>query len=151
MKRSFKFLHLLIACIMVLSLLGVSVGVNVDSEETLKQPLKAHPLLAQVADEAPDQVVSVIVQSSGDISHVQEAVDLLGGQVTRDLHIINALTVELPAEDALALSEAEGVRWVSLDAPIMTTGKPIKNPTPEPTPPPDPTPEPTTSTSMVAV
>jgi serine protease AprX len=70
-------------------------------------------------------------------------VESLGGNVTRDLSIINAFSAKVPAGALPELAEAHGVRWVSLDAPVLTTakggnGKPTPEPTPEPTPPPPP-------------
>src|SRR5204863_8617621 len=43
----------------------------------------------------------------------------LGGVVTMDLHIINAFAAELPAGAILELARAAGVRWISLDAPVV--------------------------------
>ncbi len=94
----------------------------------LPAPVVAHaqPVLLQMADEQPDQTVSVIVQKAAKGAGVEELVAALGGQVTKDLHIINAFAAELKAKDALELARADGVRWVSLDAPLrsMSAGDP---------------------------
>ena len=79
------------------------------------------PLLLELAAQQPDQMVSVIVQKTVKDDRVEQAVDALGGQVTKDLHIINAFAAEMKARDAAQLAKANGVRWVSLDATMAST------------------------------
>ena len=79
--------------------------------------LRTQPVLLELAATRPEEVVSVIVHKGMTGSSVEELVARLGGIVTRDLPIINAIAAELPAQAALELAKAEGVRWVSLDAP----------------------------------
>jgi serine protease AprX len=45
----------------------------------------------------------------------------LGGVVTKDLYVINAFAAELPARAVPELAWADGVRWVSLDAPTTSS------------------------------
>ena len=85
---------------------------------------RAEPVLLELAATRPDEVVSVIVQKAIMDSSVEERVAHLGGTVTRDLHFINALAAELLAQAVLELARAEGVRWVSLDAPVTLAGYP---------------------------
>ena len=80
--------------------------------------LRTQPVLLELAATRPEEVVSVIVQKAMTDSSVEERVARLGGIVTRDLPFINAFAAELPAQAALELARAEGVRWVSLDAPV---------------------------------
>lgn len=82
------------------------------------------PVLLELAATRPGEVVSVIVQEAMTDSSVEERVARLGGTVTRDLPIINAITAELQAQAVLDLASAEGVRWVSLDAPVTRVGDP---------------------------
>ena len=49
----------------------------------------------------------------------------MGSAVTKDLSIINAFVAEMPAKDAVRLASTRGVRWVSLDAPVIPSGGPI--------------------------
>ena len=58
---------------------------------------RAQPALLALAATRPDQVVSVIVQKAVKDAAAEEGVARLGGRVTRDLHIINAMTAVLPA------------------------------------------------------
>jgi hypothetical protein len=79
---------------------------------------RTQPVLLELAATRPDEVVSVIVHKAITDSSVEERVARLGGTVTRDLYLIDAFAAELPAQAVLELARAEGVRWVSLDAPV---------------------------------
>jgi len=81
--------------------------------------VKAQPVLVQMAAEHPDTIISVIVQKTTQDNRVEELVAKLNGTVTLDLSIINGFAAELKAKDVLALAQADGVRWVSLDAPVV--------------------------------
>jgi serine protease AprX len=125
MKRSHKFLHLVLA----FTFLPVFAWINwVSSTDQLEN---MHPMLTQIAANSPDQVVSVIVQLYGDPDPAEGLVASLGGAVTRDLSIINAFSAELPAKAVPELAQSGGVRWVSLDAPVEMTVKPPKDPLPD--------------------
>ena len=112
-----KLFSVFIMLIMVAGLIG---PVGLVSGQAF---VKAHPLLTQLAAEQPDQLVAVIVQKLARDTHLEALVARLGGVVTRDLHIINAFAAEMEAQDALALARDQGVRWVSLDAPVERSGK----------------------------
>jgi serine protease AprX len=43
----------------------------------------------------------------------------MGGTVTKDLHIINALAATMRADTAVALARTDGIRWVNLDARVV--------------------------------
>jgi hypothetical protein len=85
---------------------------------------RAQPLLFELAATRPEEVVSVLVQKAITDSSVEELVARLGGRITQDLPIINAIAAEVPALAVLELARAEGVRWVSLDAPVTRVGDP---------------------------
>jgi serine protease AprX len=80
---------------------------------------RAQPDLLALAEQHPDQQVSVIVQKQTRHNSVEQMVASLGGLVTTDLHIINAFAAKLSAGAALELARAAAVRWVSLDAPVV--------------------------------
>ncbi len=117
------FSHLILGLALILCLFGPVRGVA-DPAET-----KAHPLLLQMAAEEPEQKVAVIVQKLAREADYTALVAQLGGEITKDLHIINAFAAELPAEAALKLARNDGVRWVSLDAAVERSGKPAPAPT----------------------
>ena len=91
---------------------------------------RAQSVLLQMAAERPEGTVGVIVQKLGNGTNVEDLVARLGGAVTKDLHIISAFAVQLPAKAVPELARAAGVRWVSFDAPVESTGKPPKPPKP---------------------
>jgi serine protease AprX len=86
--------------------------------QTQPHPARIHPMLLQVAKAEPAQQVAVIVQKFSPASLVDREVQALGGKITKSLPMINAIVVELPAKNAVALSLSSGVRWVSPDAPV---------------------------------
>jgi serine protease AprX len=112
MKRFREILQILIVLTFILGLLGPAV-LPVSAVTG-----KAHPLLMQLAAEAPDQRVSVIVQKITSGVDPETRVARLGGEVTKNLHIINAFAAELPAKAAMTLAQDPGVGWLSLDAPM---------------------------------
>jgi serine protease AprX len=77
-----------------------------------------NPSLAALAERSPDMRVEVIVQLDQGVSRTAAAplVRELGGKVTRDLHIINAVAAELPAAGAAELASRPEVRAVSPNA-----------------------------------
>ncbi|MFN8597443.1 MAG: S8 family peptidase [Anaerolineae bacterium] len=79
---------------------------------------RLQPLLAQMAADQPDQLVSVIVQKAAQDNRVEKAAVNLGGKVTKDLHIINAFVAEMTAQQVVQLAQSSDVRWISLDASI---------------------------------
>jgi serine protease AprX len=109
--------QLLLIAILVLS----SFGFAAPQGEALA---KAQPQLQELAAQAPDQMVRVIAQKMAGAQDVEALVAELGGQMVADLSIINAFAAEMTAGAALELAQAEGMRWVSLDAPMQHSGKP---------------------------
>ena len=91
---------------------------------------RAQPVLLAMAAERPEEMIGVIVQklvkdtspSTSSGHGVEELVARLGGVVTKDLRIINAFAAELPGKSVPELARAAGVRWVSLDAPMVQAG-----------------------------
>ena len=111
-----KRLNLLVALALVLSL------VMPLAAPLAQSTARVQPLLLELAAQQPDQVVSVIVQKAVKDDRVEQAVGALGAKVTKDLHIINAFAAVMKAKDAAQLAKTNGVRWVSLDALMASTG-----------------------------
>jgi putative nucleotidyltransferase with HDIG domain len=80
---------------------------------------RAQPDLVAIAAQHPEQRVAVIVQKLARDASVERTAARLGALVTTDLHIINAFAAEMPAGAAIELARAAGVRWISLDAPVV--------------------------------
>ena len=80
-----------------------------------------HPQLVKMANDSPDQTVSVIVQVQHHHLNPEERITELQGVVTQELPIINAFAAHLSAQAALDLANDPDVRWVSLDAPVESS------------------------------
>jgi serine protease AprX len=83
--------------------------------------LKAQPILVQIATSDPNQIVNVIVQKTSGAFDVERQVLELGGTALQDLKIIDALSVRMSASAALEIARSSDVRWVSLDAPVVSS------------------------------
>jgi serine protease AprX len=83
---------------------------------------RAQPILLELAATQPDATVSVIVQKLATDASVESLVARLGGIVTQEIGMINALAVQLPARAIPDLASSTNVRWVSLDASVIKTG-----------------------------
>ncbi len=79
----------------------------------------AQPALLTLAAEQPDMAVRVIIQKGDTASDIKTFINQSGGAVIKDLPLINGIVAEMKAETAVALAQDTGVRWVSLDAPVM--------------------------------
>jgi len=77
---------------------------------------RVHPWLIQMAEEDPDQRVSVIIQKGDDSGTVEELVKESGGVITLDLPIIHAFAAEMAASTAVKLASSPTVHRVSPDA-----------------------------------
>src|SRR5688572_23909170 len=106
-------LRVLLFVALVLPMLGL--GFAVETPRTAA----AHPLLLKTAAQTPDAHVSVIVQKGTSSDEPENLVARLGGRVTKDLSIINAFAANLTARAAVEVAKAEGVRWVSPNAPVQ--------------------------------
>jgi serine protease AprX len=80
-----------------------------------------HGSLLAAAAQSPDTSIAVIVQKTTKDRSVESAVNRLGGTITRDLHIINAIVAQLPAKNIVQLAKTPGVRAISPDAPVQKT------------------------------
>jgi serine protease AprX len=80
------------------------------------------PALAEMADRTPRRRVEVIVQLTPGTSRAAAGplVRELGGHVTRDLHIINAVVAKLPAAGARELASRPAVKAVSLNGAVKS-------------------------------
>ena len=116
-----KRLNLLVAVALMLSLI-MPLAAPVAAPGA-RATARVQPLLLQLAAQQPDQMVSVIVQKAVKDDRVEQAVDVLGGNITKDLHIINAFAAEMKAKDVAQLAKIDGVKWVSLDGHVTSAGQ----------------------------
>jgi serine protease AprX len=102
---------------LLLLVLGTALGGK--APVVAASPVHAQAALLRLAATHPATPVRVIVQRQGHGAGVEQLVTRLGGRVTSDLSIINALVATLPAGMVPVLAAAPGVRWISLDAPVV--------------------------------
>ena len=110
MKKRQFLVPIFITVVLVMGLIGSATPAQGSGA------VKAQPVLIELAMQNPGQRVDVIVQKMTGAAGTEERVAALGGQVTQDLHIINAFAAEMSAGKAIELSQASEVRWVSVDA-----------------------------------
>ena len=117
---SVQWVRLLLTLVMLIALLPRPVSAM--------SALQASPALLSLAMAKPTQTVRVIIQKGGlpgtteeRRDTVENAVALATGVVTRDLSMINAFVAEVPASALPALAARSDVRWISLDAPVVST------------------------------
>jgi len=79
---------------------------------------RLQPLLIQAAATDPAEQLRVIVQMTPGATLAAPQVERLGGEIVQTLSIIHAVVVHGPARMMPALAQLEGVRWLSLDAPV---------------------------------
>ena len=112
MKQWKKSLHLFLVIVILTGMLGfASVSESVSRDNV-------QPALAQLVAESPEQEVRVIVQQAGSSAEGRWLTEQLGGSVLKELSLINAFVVELPAQSVARLAQSDAVSWVSLDAPM---------------------------------
>lgn len=93
------------------------------SVPTVGSPTNVHPLLRKIAAENPDQMVSVLVQKVDHSGRAEWLVAKNGGDLIKDLDIINALVAELTAQSAVNLASDPAIRWITMDVPVESTNK----------------------------
>lgn len=84
------------------------------------------PVLLELAAAQPDELLRIIVQKMVDDQQVEQLVQSLGGEILSDLSIIHAFAANLPASAIHELAASPAVRWISLDAQVVSTAAKAK-------------------------
>jgi serine protease AprX len=79
---------------------------------------RVSPIILRLAGDESNRPLQLIVQKADTTKQVENLVVQLGGKIIKDLHIINAIVVNLPAGAARQLGNSPSVKWVSLDSQI---------------------------------
>lgn len=79
------------------------------------------PRIVEVALQAPEQMLRVIVQKMATDQQLEQMVSVLGGNLLSDLSIINAFAAEMSAEATLQLARNPNVRWISIDGQVQSS------------------------------
>ena len=120
MGKSQKLSHVLAVLALVISLLTPMATVQA------ARPLAADPNLLQLAADHPDGVFGVIVQRAVKNKDLPDeapetAVENAGGKVKKQLTMIDSFSAELTGKEIGKLAKHPKVRWISLDAPLVST------------------------------
>ncbi|MGD9092711.1 MAG: S8 family serine peptidase, partial [Anaerolineales bacterium] len=124
MRKIRRFTQILIALTLIAGLLPPAVLT------ARPAPTRMSSSLAEMVAAESDQQVRVIVHKAGASDQVEGLVTRLDGQVLKDLSMINAIAALLPARSVTKLAASPAVARVSLDAPVISTGKPVGDPEP---------------------
>jgi serine protease AprX len=95
---------------------------------SINRPIRMSDQLEAMTRQNPDQSLRVIVRNADSTGQAEQMVKDLGGKVIKDLHLIQSFTAELDAGDLATLAASPAVSWVSLDAPVKSTVKKVKDP-----------------------
>ncbi len=117
MSRYYKWISALVFFGLLVGAFGFGAGPSGPQTAGLQ------PALAEMAAEKPDGMVRVMVGARGERADLTALVEGLGGEVVRDLHILNALAAEMPAGAAAELARYTSVAWLSLDGQVVSSGK----------------------------
>jgi serine protease AprX len=81
--------------------------------------LRAHPQLIELAEQSPDQYISVIIQRELSSKNLEQQIVQLGGKISQQFTIINAVSAEIPAKAIKELGANPSVRWISPNAAVQ--------------------------------
>ena len=89
-------------------------------------PPRADPALLQLAAEHPDDTFMVIIQREVKNKDLKDddpetAVEKAGGKVKKQLQMIESFSAELTGKEIEKLAKHPKVRWISFDAPLVST------------------------------
>lgn len=117
--------------IVILTLVFVTLGTSPITAQAGKgnDELKADPRLLQMAEENPDATFMVIVQKEAknkDLKDMEVEDEVLkgGGQVKKQLDLITSFSAEMTGKEITKLAKNPKVRWISADAPMVSTAAP---------------------------
>ncbi len=116
-------LNLLLTLALALGLFGPAAAPAARADQ---DPPRAHPALLQLAAEHPDDSFMVIIQremKNKDLpdDSPEAAVEKAGGKIRKQLAIIESFSAELTGKEIEKLARNPKVRWISLDAPVVST------------------------------
>ena len=90
-------------------------------------PDNVHGAVYAWAEANPGKDVPVLVQTNGHSETVAQFIDASGGAVQRQFQIIPAVEADISSAFVSTLASHPDVNWISLDAPVLSTGKPVED------------------------
>ena len=126
MRKMRRLFNGLFALILTFSLLAAASGSALAKKD---DPPKADPRLLQMAEENPDAIFMVIVQRDAknkDLKNMELEGEVTkgGGKVTKQLDLIVSFSAEMTGKELTKLAKHPKVRWISADAPMVSTAAP---------------------------
>jgi serine protease AprX len=123
-QRTHIILNALLALVLVFSMLAVSAGPTLANQE--KTPSMDPDFLALV-QEHPDETFRVIVQRDAKNKDLKDMelenwVQQGGGHVGKQLGLVESFSAEMKGKKVESLAKNPNVRWISPDAPVVSTG-----------------------------
>ena len=127
MRRLYLLLNTILILILVLAALGnfsTPVQAGNGNEE-----LKADPRLLQLAADNPDATFMVVIQRDAKNKDLPDddpelVVAKGGGKVKKQLEMIVSFSAEMTGKEIVKLAKHPKVRWISADAPMLSTAYP---------------------------
>jgi serine protease AprX len=116
------FINVMVTLSLMMMLLGsTSIPASAKNEDS-----KADPRLLEMAEEYPDETFMVIVQREMKNKDLEDdapevEVEKVGGRVKKQLDIIESFSAELLGKEIEKLAKHPKVRWISFDAPLVST------------------------------
>ena len=112
-------------CLILTLILGMLAPAVLPGEP---QAVRMSDSVAQLIAEDPGAKIRVIVQVTTGASLAEQYVEQMGGSVLKTLPLINAFVAEISAQFLPRLAALSSVSWISPDARIVSTVKPVKDP-----------------------
>jgi serine protease AprX len=124
MRKTERFFNILVILMLVIMTLG-SPSLVAQAKNDNQEP-KADPRLLQMAEENPKDTFRVIVQremKNRDLpdDNPEAAVEKGGGRVKKQLRMVESFSAELTGKEITKLAKNPKVRWISADAPMLST------------------------------
>jgi len=123
-QRLNVIINILIAFVLVFGLLATSTGSALAKKD---KPASMDPDFLQLVQEYPDDMFRVIVQrdpKNKDLKdmELEDEVRRAGGKVGKQLGMIVSFSAEMSGKKVENLAKNPKVRWISPDAPVVSTG-----------------------------
>lgn len=121
-SRSVNWNHKFITFAILIALLCTNTPIVRADQE----PARAHPALLQLAAEHPGETFMVIIQREMKNKNFNDddpdvAIEKAGGKVKKQLQMIESFSAELTGKEIEKLAKNPKVRWISFDAPLVST------------------------------
>ena len=124
MSKTRWLFNSILALFLAFSLLAASAGSVLADKD---KPLRMDPDFLQMVQAYPDATFKVVVQKDAknkDLKDMELEGEVLkgGGQIRKQLDLIVSFSAEMTGKEVEKLAKNPKVRWISPDAPVVSTG-----------------------------